>query len=223
MDLLYFDESGDDGLKMGSSRFLALTSVRLPVSDWNHCNSGIQELRKELARELGIPTGCELHTKDLLLRKGHFAQLGLTRGDVLRAVDLINATATNIAISVKSIVIDKRPGSNPLRIALLSHLNSQTAPCIAISDRGRVPRMKQLVRTAYFEGALSHQPPESMLEIESRECHLVQLADYFATAAYFRACDEIGFPLHARMNPEEATALSRTIEGLNRTYDLVQP
>jgi hypothetical protein len=72
-------------------------------------------------------------------------------------------------------------------------------------------------------GTIPLPPIEGMLEIESRDCAMVQLADFFATAAYLRASAEIGCPHHARMNQEEAAAMIMTTEGANRTYRLVRP
>ncbi len=223
MDLIYFDESGDDGLRPGASRFLALTAVRIQCAEWIHWDSSIRSLRNELEASLGIPSSCELHTRELLLRKGRYKDLGIRTPAILGLIDRMNSLTTGGEISIKSIVVDKSPGLHPLRVAILSHLKETPMPCVAISDRGRVPRMKQLICTAYRDGKLTASPPEFMLEIESRDSHLVQMADFFATAAYLRACVEMNFPFHARMIAEEAAAMSRITEGANRTYHLVRP
>lgn len=223
MDLIYFDESGDDGLRTGASRFLALTAIRIASTEWIRWDSTIQSLRNEMEASLGIPSKYELHTRELLLRKGRYKELQIRKPAVLGLIEKVNSMATGRGISIKSIVVDKSPALNPLRVAILRHLNETTTPCVAISDRGRVPRMKQLICAAYRDGKLSTPPPEFMLEIESRDCRLVQLADFFATAAYLRACSEMNHPFHARMNAEEAWAMSHITEGVNRTYDLVHP
>jgi hypothetical protein len=47
-------------------------------------------------------------------------------------------------------------------------------------------------------GTIPLPPIEGMLEIESQDCAMVQLADFFATAAYLRASADIGCPHHAQ-------------------------
>ncbi len=83
--------------------------------------------------------------------------------------------------------------------------------------------MRHIIRLEQEKGAIPLPPIEGMLEIESRDCAMIQLADFFATAAYLRASSEVGHPHHARMIPEEATAMISTTEGANRTYRLVRP
>lgn len=223
MDLLYFDESGDDGLRPGSSRFLALASIRIAAEEWTRWNKRILALRNELDASMGIPLRHELHTRNLLLRKACFADLKLGKPSMISLIEKVGALTDDEGISVKSIAVDKRPGVQPLNAALIAQLNGPLGRCVAISDRGRVPRMRQLISTAFRDGKLATTPPEFMLEIDSRDSGLVQLADFFATAAYLRACVETKTSTHARMNQDEAFAMSRMTEGANRTYHLVRP
>lgn len=223
MDLMYFDESGDDGLRSGSSRFLVLTSIRIAAEEWIRWNETILALRKELDVSLGIPLHHELHTRNLLLRKACFADLKLGRSSMIGLIEKIGALTDDEGISIRSIAIDKRPGIRPLNIALIAQLNGPFGRCVSISDRGRVPRMRKLISTAFRDGTIAAAPPEFMLEIDSRDSSLVQLADFFATAAYLRACVETKTPTHGSMNQEEVLAMARITEGANRTYHLVRP
>ena len=83
--------------------------------------------------------------------------------------------------------------------------------------------MRQLIRTAEASGKLPNPPIERLLEIESKDSALVQIADFFATAGYLRACFEAGIPVHARIDRDEAMALIMETEGANRTYCLIRP
>ena len=83
--------------------------------------------------------------------------------------------------------------------------------------------MRHIIRLETERRAIPLPPIEGMLEIESRDCAMVQLADFFATAAYLRASAEVGYPHHARMIPEESAAMISITEGANRTYRLVRP
>lgn len=223
MDLLYFDESGDDGLKPGASRFLALTSVRISADAWVHWHDTMHELRRGLEASAGIPAQLELHTRDILRRKACFTELALSDSDILNMIEAVARTVKGTDISIHNIVVDKRPGCSPLGVALLSHLSELPEQYVAISDRGRVPKMKQLIRDASAKGRLAVVAPEYMLEMESSECPMIQLADFFATAAYLRACSDASLPPHARISPKTIQAITRITEGANRTYRLVAP
>jgi hypothetical protein len=76
--------------------------------------------------------------------------------------------------------------------------------------------MRQLIRLVEASGKLTNPPVERLLEIESKDSALVQLADFFATAGYLRACLEAGYPVHARIDRDEAMALIKETEGANQ-------
>jgi hypothetical protein len=223
VELIYFDESGDDGLGPGSSPLFALTCLRVSANDWPTVVERMDEVRVTLARSAGLPLEGELHARQLLLRKGRYHELHIRTQAVLTVIRTIDELAASPEIRIHSEVLQKSPGVQSLRAVLRAQILRNTRSNIAISDRGRVPRMRHIIRHDLGRGLIPLPPIEGMLEIESRDCTMVQLADFFATAAYLRASAEIGWPHHARMNPEEAAAMIRTTEGANRTYRLVRP
>jgi hypothetical protein len=223
MELLYFDESGDDGLGPGASPLFALTCLRVSANDWPAVAERIEAARNMLASLAGLPARGELHTRQLLLRKGRYHELRIRTQTVLTVIRMIGELAASPEIRIHSEVLLKSPGVQCLRTVLGAQMLRNTRSNIAISDRGRVPRMRHIIRLETERGAIPLPPIEGMLEIESRDCAMVQLADFFATAAYLRASAEAGHPHHARMIPEEAAAMIRTTEGANRTYRLVRP
>ena len=223
MELMYLDESGDDGHGYGSSRFFVLTSVRIQADDWAHWEKQIGRCRAELERAINLPAHRELHTRAILLRKGPFAGLQPDTLDIAKLTRAIGRLADEGPIKIRTVAIDKQGEAQPLRAALLAQMVNQPGVHLAISDRGRVPRMRQLVRLAEASGKLPNPPIERMLEIESKDSALVQLADFFATAGYLRACLEAELPVHARIDRDEALALIKETEGANRTYCLIRP
>ena len=223
MELLYFDESGDDGYGPGSSPLFALTCLRVSTNDWPIVVERMDEARVRLSRCAGLPLQGELHARQLLLRKGRYHELRIRSHAVLTIIRTIGELAASPEIRIHSEVLQKSPGVQSLRAVLRAQMLRNTRTNIAISDRGRVPRMRHIIRMELGRGAIPLPPIEGMLEIESRDCAMVQLADFFATAAYLRASADIGCPHHARMNPEEAAAMIMTTEGANRTYRLVRP
>jgi len=223
VELLYFDESGDDGFGPESSPLFALSCVRISTDDWSVITKRIQTARAMLARDVGFPADGELHTRQLLLRKGRYHDMHLRTATILAVIRAISELAAGPEIGIHAEVVQKSANNQPLRMVLMEQILRSKRINIAISDRGRVPRMRHIIRLEEGRKAIPFPPIESMLEIESRDCALVQLADFFATAAYLRASEEIGWPHHARMNPEEAAAMIQATEGANRTYCLVRP
>ncbi|MFZ9160936.1 MAG: DUF3800 domain-containing protein [Aquirufa sp.] len=223
MELMYLDESGDDGHGEGASRFFVLTSVRIQADDWAHWEKRIGNFRAELEAAINLPSHRELHTRAILLRKGPFAALQTDILDITQLTKAIGRLAEEGRITIRTVVVDKRGEAQPLKAALLAQMIHRAGLRLAISDRGRVPRMRQLIRIAEASGKLPNPPIERLLEIESKDSALVQLADFFATAGYLRACFEAGIPVHARINRDEAMALIKETEGANRTYCLIRP
>jgi riboflavin biosynthesis pyrimidine reductase len=179
--------------------------------------------RRMLASLAGLPVQGELHARQLLLRKGRYHELRLRTQAVLTIIRTISDLAASPEIRIHSEVLLKTGGGQFLRTALNAQMLRNNRANIAISDRGRVPRMRHIIRAETERGVIRLPPLEGMLEIESRDCAMVQLADFFATAAYLRATAEAGYPHHARMIPEEAAAMISVTEGANRTYRLVRP
>ena len=223
MELMYLDESGDDGHGDGASRIFVLTSVRIQADSWAHWEKRIGRCRAELEAAINLPSHRELHTRAILLRKGPFARLQPDILDIGQLIRAIGQLADEGPIEIRTVVIDKKGEAQPLRAALLAQMIHQPGVRLAISDRGRVPRMRQLIRLAEASGKLTNPPVERLLEIESKDSAMVQLADFFATAGYLRACLEAGYPVHARIDRDEAMALIKETEGANRTYCLIRP
>lgn len=223
MELMYLDESGDDGHGEGASRFFVLTSVRVQADDWASWDKRIGRLRAELEVAINLPSHRELHTRAILLRKGPFAGPQQDILDIPQLTRAIGRLAEEGPIEIRTVVVDKQGEAQPLKAALLAQMIHRAGLRLAISDRGRVPRMRQLIRLAEASGKLPSPPIERLLEIESKDSALVQLADFFATAGYLRACFEAGIPVHARIDRDEAMALIMETEGANRTYCLIRP
>ncbi len=220
---MYLDESGDDGHGDGASRFFVLTCVRIQAEKWMYWEERIGRCRAELEFAIHLPARRELHTRAILLRKGPFAELRRDGLAITRLTRAIGQLADEGPMEIRTVVIDKQGEVHPLRAALLAQMNHRPGMRLAISDRGRVPRMRQLIRLAEACGKLPNPPIERLLEIESKDSALVQIADFFATAGYLRACQEEGFPVHARIDRDEAAMMIKATEGANRTYCLIRP
>ena len=139
VELLYFDESGDDGLGPGSSPLFALTCLRVSANDWPAVVERIDEVRVTLASLAGLPVQGELHARQLLLRKGRYHELRFRTQAVLTVIRMIDELAASPEIRIHSEVLLKSPGVQCLRAVLRAQMLRNTRCNIAISDRGRGP------------------------------------------------------------------------------------
>ncbi len=67
--LVYFDETGDDGLIKTSSDTFILTGIYMPSENWQRNYNQMQFLRKELKSKYGFYIKEEMHTKHFLTDK----------------------------------------------------------------------------------------------------------------------------------------------------------
>lgn len=70
--IVYCDETGDDGLNTSSSEAFILTSIYMPSSSWQENYNTIKAFRSSLKKEYGFHTGQEMHTKHFLTDKNPY-------------------------------------------------------------------------------------------------------------------------------------------------------
>ncbi|MGP1437791.1 MAG: DUF3800 domain-containing protein [Treponema sp.] len=74
--IVYFDESGDDGLVNSASDDFVLTSLYMDVNDWQNNFDIMQKLRISLKNQFGLHVSQEFHTKDFLTDKNPYRNYG---------------------------------------------------------------------------------------------------------------------------------------------------
>ncbi|MDE6601610.1 MAG: DUF3800 domain-containing protein [Lachnospiraceae bacterium] len=70
--IVYCDETGDDGLNTSSSESFILTSIYMPSSSWQENYNVVKALRSTLKKEYGFHTSQEMHTKHFLTDKNPY-------------------------------------------------------------------------------------------------------------------------------------------------------
>lgn len=224
MDIIYIDESGDDGLAPGASPLFALALVIVPSAEWLSVHRSLLRLRDELQSVHGLPVSVEWHARPLLLRKHPYRELGLTSAVIQDLCQGLTSLIVNSGLRIEMWVVAKRhDGPWPLHSTLLPALVASNGSIrLVFSDEGRIGTMRRLVRDALNRGLLDEGLVESVVGMTSSESFLVQLADVFATAAYLRAAGILGIPLHARMQSKEVEWISDIASGPNRMLNLVR-
>ena len=111
--LVYFDETGDDGANILSSKQFVLTSVYLDINRWQDTFNDIRAFRKELKEKYGLHITEEIHTKHLVRDKGMYRPYGWS--DEQRRQLLIDLTMciSNLEIKAVNVIIDKESIKTP--------------------------------------------------------------------------------------------------------------
>ena len=72
--IVYFDETGDDGVTTASSDHFVLTSVYMPAESWQKNFDKMKTLRRELKDKYGFHVSQEMHTKQFLTDKNPYRE-----------------------------------------------------------------------------------------------------------------------------------------------------
>lgn len=199
--IVYCDETGDDGLNTSSSESFILTSIYMPSSSWQENYNMVKALRSTLKKEYKFHTGQEMHTKHFLTGKNPYRTYNWTNAqkiDILKKYTLmiasLNISAINVIIDKASIatsdyhILENALTYNIQRIENDSHGNWNF---LLITDKGRISPMRKTARSirAYNPiqsqfGGYINKPIKNMiedvLEKDSKESHFIQICDFIS-------------------------------------------
>lgn len=202
--IVYFDESGDDGVKERSSDIFILSSLYMKSEDWQNNYDIIKACRKHMYREFGFHISEELHTKHLLTDKKPYRDYKWspeTRYEIIatfcNCINKLSAKSVNVIIDKEAIknsdylVLDNALTYNIQRIENDSY-KSGCWNYIMITDRGRVGVMRKKARAIRTYNPIPSQytldhtniPISGMigdiLEKDSNESYFIQVCDYIS-------------------------------------------
>ncbi|MCB0257256.1 MAG: DUF3800 domain-containing protein, partial [Anaerolineae bacterium] len=160
MQLVYYDESGDDGYPAYSSPLFVLSCLYLHYLHWQQTFAAIQEFRRVINDRFGLPVKTELHTKNFILNKNPYRSLNLSDADRLTVMDLFCDLIGNLRVRIINVVIVKPRIRNSnyevLDTALkysVQRIENDLAPAqnpqakfLIITDPGRVGKMQKTTR-----------------------------------------------------------------------------
>ena len=110
--IVYFDETGDDGVTTASSDHFVLTSVYMPAESWQKNFDKMKTLRRELKDKYGFHVSQEMHTKQFLTDKNPYREYGWNpeiRRDILIA---FTKTIAEMNLRIVNVIIDKAKFKN---------------------------------------------------------------------------------------------------------------
>ncbi len=203
--IVYCDETGDDGLNTSSSKDFILTSLYMQSGKWQSNYDTVKLFRKELKSEYGFHVSQEMHTKHFLTDKNPYRSYNWTNEDKIEILKKYTLMIASLDISVINVIIDKskikRSDYNVLEKALTYNIqriendSNGTWNFIIITDRGRIAPMRKTARAirAYNPiqsqfGGYINKPIKNMIEDvldkDSKESHFIQICDFISYFAH---------------------------------------
>lgn len=210
MKFCYYDESGDDGYPLYSSPLFVLTGIYFDHLAWKSIHKSVVELRRDLKEKFDFPVKMELHSKQFLLDKDPYRNLGFSQQQKIDIVSTICAFIGSQDLKIINILINKvainHSDYDVLNTALTcsiqrveNDLNPSKNPDVRfliITDEGRVGKMRDTTRaiqrinyipSQYGGGAIRREIQsliEDPLPKDSKESYFIQMADLVAYLVY---------------------------------------
>lgn len=199
--IVYCDETGDDGLNTASSETFILTSIYMPSNSWQENYNIVKSFRSSLKEEYGLHTGQEMHTKHFLSDKNPYRAYHWTneqRINILKKYTLmiasLNISAINVIIDKSLITINDYPVLQNALTYNIQRIENDSQGCwnfLLITDKGRIAPMRKTARAirAYNPiqsqfGGYINKPIKNMiedvLEKDSKESHFIQICDFIS-------------------------------------------
>lgn len=198
--IVYFDETGDDGVTTASSDHFVLTSIYMPSESWQQNFDLIRELRRNLRNKYGFHVTEEMHTKHFLTDKNPYRNYHWTQETKREIIKAFTLTLAKMDLKIVNVIIDKRrfkDGNykvleNALKYNIQRIENDSAGKWnyIIVTDKGRLAPMRKTARAirAYnpiqskYSHEFSNQPIKNMIEDimekDSSESYFIQICDF---------------------------------------------
>ena len=197
--IVYCDETGDDGLNTSSSRDFILTSIYMASGSWQNNYDKIKQFRKNLKSDYGFHAGQEMHTKHFLTDKNPYRTYGWSKEQKIEILKGFTIMISSLDISIVNVIIDKSKVRNSeyhvlenaltYNIQRIENDSKGNWNFIIITDRGRIAPMRKTARAirAYNPiqsqfGGYINKPIKNMIEDvldkDSKESHFIQICDF---------------------------------------------
>lgn len=207
--LVYFDETGDDGISTASSDVFVLTSIYMDSAVWQDNYDIFKQFRKDIKSEYGMHISEEMHTMHFLREKGLYRPYNWTVEQRREILTRFAVAISKIKIKAINVIIDKNnihtEDYEVLENALtynIQRIDNDSAgkwKYLIISDQGRITPMRKTARRirtfnpiqSHF-GGVTNLPIQGMiediLEKRSEESYFIQICDYIScfTSLYYK-------------------------------------
>lgn len=199
--IVYFDETGDDGVTTASSDHFILTSVYMPAESWQENFNKMKQFRRELKASYGFHVSQEMHTKQFLTDKNPYRMYGWTAEQKQDILIAFTKAIAGLDLKIINVIIDKTKfivGDYPVLEKALTY-NIQRIEndskknewnYLIITDEGRLAPMRKTARQirafnpvqSKYTHKYMNQPItnliEDIMEKKSSESYFIQIADF---------------------------------------------
>ena len=155
-NLVYFDETGDDGLIKTSSETFILTSIYMKSENWQKNYNKIKLLRNELKNKYGFHIKEEMHTKHFLTDKEPYRKYGWSKDEKIEILKAFTLAIAKLDLTCINVIIDKNKIKkqdyaileNALKYNIQRIDNDSNGEWnyIIITDKGRIAPMRKTAR-----------------------------------------------------------------------------
>ena len=155
-NLVYFDETGDDGLIKTSSETFILTSIYMSSENWQKNYNQMKFLRKELKEKYGFHVKEEMHTKHFLADKDPYRKYNWSKETKLEILKAFTLAIADLDLTCINVIIDKnkikkqdyKVLENALKYNIQRIDNDSNGEWnyMIITDRGRIAPMRKTAR-----------------------------------------------------------------------------
>jgi hypothetical protein len=228
MQLVHYDESGDDGFPSYSSPLFVLTATCVADTGYQAALDGILAFRAAAESAWGLPRHVELHAKPFLTNKKQYQKYSIPDGERVAILEQYCEAIAGLALSIINVVINKtiiRKRDYPVlgnaltySIQRIENAVRRMGPNERFSvqcDQGRVGKMRAIARDVQMMNVIpSKIAPGTyrddikrldgdLMECDSRRSHFVQVSDVVSYLVYVYMMLQLGAgALHGRMPAE---------------------
>jgi len=196
--IVYFDETGDDGVS-GSPIFV-LTSIYMSFDKWQSNFDLIKATRRQLKQAYGLHVTEEMHTSKFLTNKNPYRNYNWTDDQKREILIIFTKMIACLDMKCVNVIIDKKKfvdeNYKVLENALKYNIQRIEKDCrgewkyIMVSDKGRIAPMRETARKirkfnpipSKYSTAQTNQPirniVEDILEKDSKDSYLIQICDF---------------------------------------------
>lgn len=200
--IVYYDESGDDGIIGSDSKTFTLSCIYMPSKSWQNNFNIMKNLKKELKTEFGLKFTQEIHTKNLLKDKDPYRSYNWTIEQKRKILLKFLQAICSLDIEIINVIIDKtkliKKDYNVLENALtfsiqrIENASNGDWNYIIFADEGRIKHMITTARAirkhntiqSHFSNNYYNAPIanmiEDILEKESSTSYFIQVSDFLS-------------------------------------------
>ena len=202
-NIVYFDETGDDGNNTKSSNYFVLTSIYMEADYWQDNYDALMNLKRELKNDFGFHVKEEMHTKHFLSDKDPYRKYNWSKEQkreillrFIKCISSLNIQCVNVIIDktqIKTKNYDVLKNALTYNIQRIENTSNNEWNYLIITDEGRLTSMRKTARSirAYnpikskFNSSVTRNQPiqnmiEDILDKDSKESIFIQVCDFIS-------------------------------------------